>query len=303
MIRFASPLPNNYDQIVRIFTEERKEEEVKPLPSWVTDPSPERWDDDHPANIRHRAEQTQVLASIPEDSIPAPIKSVVYAPPPTPIPQALISTAIQDTTPITLASSATPIVKAVPTDPFLAKPAVLPVLNEEQLVAANPTLEGVYLQQRNELLEKREAASSAESLKEMEKVAEASKQMDVEIPQEFLEMQRKQFEQQQAALLAARASLKVEDESKLGRESQIGLPPPNAKPVKRAAIHRTNLVPEAKAHLEVEQAIPQAVIRPVESLRLDELRRLCVQHQVPIKGNKPDLVARLKQKNVYQITV
>lgn len=248
MLRFASPLPKNYHQIVRIFKEVRENDVME-------------------------VEEVNQPLSIPT---PTPIQT-----PPPPQQQVLLS--------------------PVSNDPFLSnKPPIFTQLNETQLIQANPMLNDAYLQEREELLKARQEAQADKEKKYLEET-----KMDV--PQELIDKRKQEFEdaQEQLRMLRQEATANVsQSETKQKGETELTLPPANAQPQARNPIARPqNLrVSKEKLMTEIEQPPPPANIQqPIESLRLDQLKPLCAARGISTKGNKPDLIQRLKSAGILYV--
>jgi hypothetical protein len=321
MIRFASPLPNNYDQIVNIYTRPLEDEPVKEKihefdlrnEPWDKDPNFEQWHRERNAAIQAgeykpnmQSEDVKTVEQV-TPSVEAPVVPEHVNLPTTSTPvvmdQPEISPVIVTTPVLELPtqSQSAPVLTMAPmlaSEPFVAKPVVVETLDEKQLIEANPTLDGPYLKQREQLLAQREAVATTIDPTQLDAI--------VDIPQEYMNAQKRKFEQQQAALLRARSTVKITDpvKAQLNKDT-LYLPPPNVRPVVRTnqASLPVNSLPEHKSHLDVEQDIPPPVFRQVEAMRLEELRRLCAQYQLSNKGNKPELIVRLNQNNVHQVSM
>jgi len=188
----------------------------------------------------------------------------------------------------------------VPLNPFTEKPKIVtPTLNNAQLVQANPTLNDDYLQQRQVLLTSRQLQPQNATADDL-KLADVK----VDIPHAYLVQQKQMFDEQQAALRALRGLNQVVDETKIEKEVELAIPKQNDVPQRRVNINRArNVLPAHKQINELHQALPPAnMVQLVESLRVDQLKQLCAQRGLAIKGNKPDLIARLKAAGIHNVT-
>lgn len=356
MIRFASPLPRNYDHIVKVFLGEDQQDKqvdgkrpddvvpetpVEPNKVETTSPPEEAKATVEPVvevapesavgqvesiaptvDISVVAQVTQPEEPVPSQTPPQaeqqPQSEWMYTndgPIPDEPAAFTVSVNMDKVQPktkmgrstvaalggVSLSSSLPLGSGVVPVNPFTEKPKIVtPTLNHAQLLQANPTLNDDYLQQRQELLQSRQLQpqQTADDLKLAD--------VKVDIPQAYLEQQRKEFEDQQAALLALRNQHQVVElkDEKAEKEVVLALPKQNDVPQRRMNINRArNILPVHKQVMEIQQALPPAnMVQLVESLRVDQLKQLCAQRGLAIKGNKPDLIARLKAAGIQSVT-
>ena len=287
MIQFASPLPHNYDKIVSIFAEPYEPCEVAATEKRdivcdiVCDPP------FSPCGVCDFCMKPKpgTLEAIPEDkTLDAKMVTAAAQPP------------------------------SLPNDPFVEKPLIIaPTLKESELLEASPGLSGDYLQQRQTLQELRASTmAEPERLKlkkdELDVKTEPQPQSIADVPPTIVEETKQTFAQQQELLRKARADFQANmPEKKQDAEKMLDLPPPNikTKPVVVQQKRPRALTPtsDAKQQREMEQQLPPPnVTYPIESLRLDQLKQQCIQHGLSSKGNKPDLVVRLRANGVSTVS-
>lgn len=259
MLQFVSPLPRNYDQIVRIFTE-------PVVVSTIHDVKQRS----QPLFVPHG---TNGACGAPHDFLDP-------------------SLCVRKTTEKTEKTEKSE-------TPFVVKPVIAPSMDETQL---SQQLGDAYMIQREHMMEQRE-----QMLKEVAQNQDAAEHKVIEenkVEQE--QTQKRQFDEQQAALRALHNTTVTVSESKAKRDVEQPLPPPDMD-VKTSVssppvpMVRTLTVNDEKKQLAniVQEALPppqtpQTQQPPLEKLRLDELKQLCAKRGLAVKGNKADLIARLK---------
>ncbi len=320
MLRFQSPLPRNYHQIVRIYTE--PVEVVNECPPMVRD---DPWIDPGLLIKETVADSTPVVIPTPVvPPIPIVIPTTVVPPTLPRLPSIEEEPQAPQVNPPkepqleklpemigfqTMAHSTlagVPVVGSpVDASPFSVKPVITSMMDEKQLIQANPALDDSYIERREQMLKSREAVTA-----ETKEDVKVDVKEDEPVPQEFIDRQRQLFEEQQAALRALRTqSASTVSETKQKVDVEQPLPPPNMRdPVK--TVMRQPRKPlsegkhaESKLLAEVVQSLPPAnVVQNVDSLRVDQLKQLCMKRGLTTKGNKPDLIARLKQVGIETVT-
>jgi len=289
MLQFASPLPRNYHHIVRIFTEPVNDADEKVSPSTVRMVDP--WLDSSLVVVKEVKERKAEVKELTE------IKSE-------PVLQTQTSTIPTETT---TSTDCKPIQDApIPNVPFVVKPVIATLMNETQLSQAN--LDEKYMEQREQMLKTREDAKR-DAMKEDIKTKE---ELKADIPQDFVNEQKRLFDDQQAALRALRLQTVV-SEVKAKRDVEQPLPPPNVSEdeVKTTTKMTSRVLPpvvnDQKQLADIPQSLPSQsqvsqttpIMQPVDSLpidqlKVDKLKQLCMKRGLSTKGNKADLIARLR---------
>lgn len=263
MLQFASPLPRNYEHIVNIFT---KPIEDNTKASLNVGQKPianggggyvDPWLDPS-MSVRVVPKQTKVEINVEEPKVDATpdVKTISE-------PEPKLELNIKE-----------------PETPFIVKPVIAPPVPDTHLTQLGTT----YMEQRDQMLKTRESVAVAEI---KEDVKENVKVED--ISQEAKDKQKQLFEEQQAALRAMRQTMTVsETKSKADVEQAMPLLPPNIE-----------VVPSISGHVPMVRALTVSssdakLQQPMESLRVDQLKKMCADRGLTVKGNKAELIARLK---------
>lgn len=163
--------------------------------------------------------------------------------------------------------------------PFIVKPVIVPPVPDTQLTQLGST----YMEQRDQMLKTRESVAE---------VKEAELDIKIEdIPKDVVDKQKQLFEEQQAALRVLRSEAIVRSETKSKADVEQAMPLPAPDPIQIEEKKRDIMV-------EAKRAFPYLVdpvgARQLESLRVEQLKKMCSERGLPMKGNKAELIARLK---------
>lgn len=322
MIRFASPLPQNYDKIVAIFSDAQEEKVDAPLFTDEQRVVLQKNIEATNAETRRKKELTiaalivekqkdqrklvdDAMAAMQAQIDRAKTEREMVQPEPSKPLEPITEDVKETPLPLVGTMGNMSMLRPLPIDPILPVTAspfvekstiVAPILQESELLQANPDLNDEFLQQRQALQDLRSAQVNVE---------EKYEEVKLEVPSQIVIEEAKQtFDEQQEALRRARAENRP-PEKKQDAEKMLQLPPPNARSVKivQRPPRIATTLSESKQQKDVEQALPPPnVIYAIETLRLDQLKLQCAKLGVSAKGNKADLILRLKERGVSTVS-